>query len=86
METLLVLEFVDATETVVEEVGLKIGSTAGIPTIVNKSANMALFNLTSKGLSQPKEGDKFTSNNHGFKLSSINISKPYSSKKKKLNR
>lgn len=79
----MALEFDDASEIVVEEVGLKIGSTAGIPTSVNKSANMALFNLTSNGLSQPNDGDKFTSNNQGFKFSSISISKPYNSKERK---
>lgn len=60
-------------------VGLKIGSTAGIPTSVNKSANMADFNLTSSGLSQFKEGDRFTSSNHGFRFESIRISNPYNS-------
>lgn len=79
MEMLLTREFVDANEMVVEDVGRKTGSTAGIPTSVNKSANIALFNRTSNGLSQPNDGDKFTSNSHGFKFSSINISKPYNS-------
>lgn len=64
-----------------ELLGLKIGSTAGIPTNVNKSANMADFSLTSSGLSQFSEGDRFTSSSQGFSWESIKISKPYNSTK-----
>lgn len=64
----------------VEESLRTIGSTAGNPTNVNRSANMADFNRTSNGVSQPNDGDKFTSNSHGFKFESIRISNPYSSK------
>ena len=67
--------------------GRRIGSTAGIPTKVSKSAISADFNLTSRGESQPNEGVKLTSNSHGFNVSSIKISKPKSSeKKKKINK
>lgn len=66
-----------------ELLGLKIGSTAGIPTNVSKSANMADFSLTSSGLSQFSEGDKFTSSSHGFSWESIKISKPYNSTRSK---
>lgn len=76
----LVLAFEEFVEIVAVD-GLSIGSTAGIPTKVNKSANIADFNRTSNGLSHPNEGDKFISSNHGFKVSSTNISKPYNSKR-----
>jgi hypothetical protein len=72
---LLLFIFSDA-EVKLLVVGLKIGSTAGIPTRVRRSASMADFNRTSRGLSQPRDGDRFTSNSHGFKLESIKISNP----------
>lgn len=62
--------------------GLRTGSTAGMPTRDNKSDNIADFNLTSNGLSQFNEGERFTSNSHGFKFLSISISKPNSSETK----
>lgn len=34
----------------------------------------------SRGESAAKEGDRFTSNNHGLRLESIRISNPYKSK------
>lgn len=64
----------------VEEVwAVELGSTAGRPMSVNKSANMADLTFISNVESQPKDGDKLTSSNQGFKSASINISKPYSS-------
>lgn len=77
----LLLHFIEEFDGVVtdEVEGRRIGSTAGIPTKVSKSANIADFKRTSSGLSQPKDGDKLTSNSQGFKVSSINISKPYNS-------
>lgn len=74
----LVLAFDELLEIVVVD-GLSIGSIAGIPTRVNRSANIADFNRTSNGLSHPSEGERFISNSHGFKVSSTNISKPYNS-------
>lgn len=62
---------------VTEEVELRsIGSTAGMPTKVNRSDNMADLRRTSNGLSQHNEGERLTSSNQGFKFSSIKISKP----------
>lgn len=66
-------------------VGLKTGSTAGTPTRVSKSDNIADLSRTSKGLSQPNEGERFTSKSQGFKLASIKISNPNSSRKQKFN-
>lgn len=60
--------------------GRNIGSIAGIPTRVSKSAINADFNLTSSGESQPNDGVKLTSNNHGFNVSSIKISNPNNSR------
>lgn len=60
--------------------GRNIGSIAGIPTRVSKSAIKADFNLTSSGESHPNDGVKFTSSNHGFNVSSIKISNPNSSR------
>lgn len=79
IELLLIFEAFGFKGTVVEETGLNIGSTAGIPINVSKSANMADFNLTSKGVSHPNDGDKLTSKSHGFKFSSTRMSNPYSS-------
>lgn len=62
--------------------GLRTGSTAGMPTRDSKSDNIADFNLTSKGLSQFNDGERFTSNSHGFRFLSISISKPNSSETK----
>lgn len=59
--------------------GLVTGSTAGIPTSVSKSDSIADFKRISNGESQPNDGDKFTSSNHGFKSESMRTSKPYSS-------
>lgn len=58
------------------------GSIAGIPTRFKVSAKRADFNRTSNGLSQPKLGERLISNNHGFNVSSINMSKPYNSERK----
>ena len=64
----------------VEEVwAVELGSTAGRPTSVSKSANMADLTFISNVESQPKDGDRLTSSNHGFKSASINMSKPYNS-------
>ena len=60
--------------------GRNIGSIAGMPTRVSKSAINADFNLTSSGESQPNDGVKFTSSSHGFNVSSIKISNPNSSR------
>lgn len=60
----------------------KIGSTAGKPTRVSRSAIKADLSLTSSGESHPNEGLKFTSSNHGFSVSSISMSNPNSSKVK----
>ena len=57
------------------------GSTAGNPTRVSKSARSADLTLVSRGVSQPNEGERFTSSNHGFNSESIRISKPYNSEK-----
>lgn len=65
--------------------GLRMGSTAGMPTRVSRSAIRADFNLTSNGESQPKDGVKFTSSSHGFRQSSIRMSNPNNSIKKKKN-
>jgi hypothetical protein len=53
-----------------------IGSTVGKPTRVKRSTNMADFTRTSRGESQPRDGDKFTSSSHGFRVESIKMSKP----------
>lgn len=57
------------------------GSTRGIPINVNKSDSIADFKRVSRGESHPREGDKLTSNNHGFKSESMRTSKPYNSEK-----
>lgn len=72
---LLLLLLIDA-DVKLFVVGLSIGSTAGSPTSVSKSASIADFSRTSKGLSQPRDGERFTSNSHGFRFASIRISKP----------
>ena len=59
--------------------GLVTGSTAGMPINVNKSESIADFKRVSNGESQPNDGDKFTSNNHGFKSESTRTSNPYNS-------
>lgn len=74
---LLVLRFPET-----ESVGLTLpmmGSMAGMPTSVSKSARIADFKRTSKGVSQPSEGDRFTSRSHGFSSWSMRISNPYNS-------
>lgn len=81
IELLLILEAFVFKGTVVEETGLNMGSTAGIPIRVSKSANMADFSLTSNGVSHPNDGDKLTSKSHGFKCSSTSMSNPYNSEK-----
>lgn len=59
-----------------EDFGLVTGSTAGMPISVNKSESMADFKRVSNGESQPKDGDKLTSNSHGFKSKSTSTSNP----------
>lgn len=58
---------------------LTIGSTAGTPARVRRSASIADFIRMSKGVSTPKDGDRFTSRSQGFRDESIKISNPYNS-------
>lgn len=62
-----------------ELLGRRMGSTAGTPTRVSRSATRADFNLTSSGESQPRDGVRFTSSSQGFSVSSMRMSKPKSS-------
>ena len=71
----MLLLFIDAEVKLFVD-GLKTGSTAGSPTRVSRSANIADFNRTSKGLSQPKDGDRLTSKSQGFRFESIKMSNP----------
>lgn len=55
------------------------GSIVGKPTSVKRSTSIADLTLTSRGESQPRDGERFTSSSHGFRDESIKMSKPYSS-------
>ena len=59
--------------------GRRIGSTAGTPTRVSRSAIRADFTRTSSGESQPSDGVRFTSSSQGLRVSSIRMSNPKSS-------
>jgi hypothetical protein len=48
--------------------------------MLKRSTRSIVLMLISNGDSVFREGDKLTSNNHGFKVSSIRTSKPKSSK------
>ena len=56
-----------------------IGSIVGNPASVKRSTSIADLTLTSRGESQPRDGERFTSSSQGFRDESIKMSKPYSS-------
>ena len=73
-------------EPLVDDAVVLDGSTAGRPTKVSRSLIIDDFTRRSIGESHPSDGDRFTSNSHGFKSSSTKISKPYNSENEKTNK